>query len=383
MGLTSRVREHPGPGDIDGRRDAIDRIDRRIMDLLNERARYAKMIGQAKEARGLPVLTPWRERQVIDTLTALSHGPLPKGAVENIFAEIISACRAVQQPLPVAFLGPEATFTHQAAIKFFGRSGRYDPRPRIADVFDAVSRGQYQAGVVPMENSGEGGVRETMELLLDTDLTVCGEILTRVSHVLMALDNSIDAIERVYSHPQALAQCRFWLTANLGTARLIETASTTAAARETATRPKAAAIGSPLAAGRYGLEVLASDIQDDSHNMTRFLVIGRQECPPTGHDKTSVIFSLRHKPGTLHRALEALAGQGVNVTRIESRPIRGLPWEYSFFVDFEGHGREPAVMTALSELDDNVQWLKLLGSYPAANAPSFENDLQTAGGENG
>lgn len=355
--------------EIAAQRAAIDRLDRRIVDLLNQRARCAQRIGGAKAAQGLPVLAPEREDQVMTAMATRNRGPLSPSALEGIFSEIIAACREVQSPPRVAFLGPANTFSHQAAVQFFGPAGDFAPQGRIEDVFDQVARGGCQAGVVPVENSIQGGVNLTLDLFLDHEVKICGEILARVSHVLMAQNGAREAIQAVYSHPQALAQCRKWLAENLPRARLMETASTAAAVAEAAGRSGAAAIGSLSAARDHSLQVLARDIQDNATNLTRFWVIGRQDAPPTGADKTSVIFSLPHRPGALHRALGALAERGVNLTRIESRPIRERPWEYAFFVDFEGHARQEKIEAVLQELGRRAVFLQVLGSYPMAGRP--------------
>ncbi|MBU0516319.1 MAG: prephenate dehydratase [Proteobacteria bacterium] len=371
--------------EIAAQRAAIDRIDRRIVDLLNQRARCAQRIGGAKAAQGLPVPAPEREGQVLAAMATRNRGPLSPGALEGVFTEIIAACRAVQSPRRVAFLGPENTFSHQAAVQFFGPVGDFAPLGRIEDVFDQVARGECQAGVVPVENSIQGGVNLTLDLFLDHEVKICGEIFSPISHVLMAGDRARDAIEAVYSHPQALAQCRKWLAGNLPRARLVETTSTTAAVQEAARQPGRAAIGSLSAARGCGLEVLARDIQDNAPNLTRFWVIGRRDGPPTGADKTSVIFSLPHRPGALHRALGALAERGVNLTRIESRPIRERPWEYAFFVDFEGHAREEKIEAVLQKLGRRAVFLQVLGSYPMAGRPEPEgaDSAETTGASHG
>ncbi len=352
-------------------RQQIDQIDREILGLLNQRAMHALAIARCKENGGLPEFAPERENSILKNLVAMNRGPIPNAAVKPIFAEIISACRAVQRPLKVAFLGPEATFTHQAALRHFGSSCDFAPQASIIDVFDEVARGHSQVGVVPVENSSEGGVSVTLDQFMNADLQVCGEVFWPVRHVLMAASGSLEDVEKVYSQPQALNQCRDWLRRNLPQAVLVETSSTAAAARQAGVTPGTAAVGSELTAQHYELDILARDIQDNPHNMTRFFILGRQSCPPTGHDKTSVLYLAAHQPGSLYRSLSHFAQRGINMTRIESRPAKNRPWEYAFFLDFEGHQDDPKVREALAALQENVDFLKVLGSYPMGD-PSPE-----------
>jgi chorismate mutase/prephenate dehydratase len=350
--------------ELNALRQQIDQIDSQILSLLNQRAMHAMAIARCKENGGLPEFAPERENSILKNLMETNRGPIPNASVRPIFVEIISACRAVQRPLKVAFLGPEATFTHQAALRHFGSSCDFAPQASIIDVFDEVARGHSQVGVVPVENSSEGGVSVTLDQFMNADLSVCGEVFWPVRHVLMAADGNLEDVEKVYSHPQALNQCRDWLRRNLPQAVLVETSSTAAAARQAGVTPGAAAVGSELTAQHYELEILARDIQDNPHNMTRFFVLGRQACPPTGHDKTSVLYLAAHRPGSLYHSLSHFADRGINMTRIESRPAKNRPWEYAFFLDFEGHQDDPKVREALKALEGNVDFLKVLGSYP-------------------
>jgi len=353
------------PPDIESLREEIDDIDRRLVELIAQRASHALEIGRRKRAAGLPIFMPERESDLLHGLSLCNRGPLPDAQVRNIFREIISACREAQRPLSVAYLGPEYTFSHQAAQRHFGRSSQLKAAASIPEVFREVERGRCSVGLVPVENSGEGAVSAALDQLMASRLMVCGEVYAPVSHALMTREEELGNIESVFSHPQALAQCRQWLVRNLPRARLAETASTAAAARQAAETPGSAAVGALAAAEPYGLKVLAEDIHDYAHNTTRFLVVGPQDAPVSGQDKTSLVFITPHQPGSLHQALGELAGRGVNLTRIESRPTKDRPWEYAFFVDLMGHREEPEVAEALEALAGRVEQLKVLGSFPA------------------
>ena len=365
MPSQSLALDDKGRRDIDALRAEIDRIDRRLVELIAQRASHALEIGRRKRAAGLPVFAPEREKDLLAGLSRSNRGPLPDAHVRNIFREIISACREVQHPLSVAYLGPEFTFSHQAALRHFGHSCRMKALAGMEEIFREVERGSCSVGLVPVENSGEGAVNAALDQLLASRLKVCGEVYAPISHVLMSASEDLKAITTVYSHPQALAQCRVWLGRNLPQARVAEASSTAAAARQAAGAPGAAAVGARAAAERYGLKVLAEGIQDYAHNTTRFLVVGPQDAPPCGHDKTCLVFMTTHQPGSLHLALGELAGRGLNLTRIESRPTRDRPWEYAFFVDLLGHRSDPQVAEALEALRKQVEQLKVLGSFPA------------------
>ncbi len=353
-----------GPGEIEHHRLSIDRLDRQIARLINQRAEHALEIKQCKGAAGETFFLPHRESEVLGRLTEDNPGPLPAGSLAAIFGEIISACRALQGDLTVAYLGPEFSFSHQAARGRFGRSCGLSPQVSIPDVFNEVAGGRCQVGLVPVENSNQGSVGSTYDLFLKTRLRVCGEVFCNVSHALMANQPDLDRIEVVYSHRQALDQCQGWLRRNLPGVTFEEDWSTANAVRRAADRIGAAAIGWEPAAERYGLQVLARGIQDYSDNCTRFLMIAPGDCPPTGRDKTSLLFVVKHQPGSLHRALAALARQGLNLTFIGSRPIKDRPWEYVFSADVAGHRLADDLATALEEMSREVEWLKVLGSYP-------------------
>jgi len=270
----------------------------------------------------------------------------------------------VETGLTAAFLGPLATFSHMACIQHFGGSVRLLPENTIQDVFEAVEREKTDYGVVPVENSTEGPVSLTLDRLIPSEAKICAEIMTKISHDLLSLRGSASEVQRIYSHPQALSQCREWLGENFPDVRLEEVGSTAKAAQMAAGDPQAAAIASSLAAPLYGLKVIASQIEDQMNNSTRFLVLGRQEAKRTGRDKTSVLFIVSHAPGTLFRVLQVFYEKGINLTKIESRPNKGKPWEYIFFIDFEGHATDPHVAQALHDVKEHVLFVKLLGSYP-------------------
>jgi chorismate mutase/prephenate dehydratase len=270
----------------------------------------------------------------------------------------------IEAELTVAFLGPPATFSHMATIQHFGSSARMLPENTIQDVFEAVEREKTDYGVVPVENSTEGPVSLTLDGFIPSEAKICAEIMTKISHDLLSLSGKAEEVQKIYSHPQALSQCREWLRNNFPHVQLEEAASTAKAAQLAVEDPKAAAIASSLAAPLYGLKGVASQIEDHLNNSTRFLVLGRQEVERTGKDKSSVLFVVSHAPGTLFRVLQVFYEKGINLTKIESRPNKGKPWEYIFFIDFEGHAADPHVVQALHEVKGHVLFMKLLGSYP-------------------
>ena len=345
-------------------RDEIDTIDTDLIDLLCRRAACAEEIGKAKQSNGMPTLDLCREADVIKSAVARNNGPLPDLAMKRIFTEIISACRALQSPTRVSYLGPEATFSHMAAVEHFGKSCDFQARNTIVDVFRDVESGQAEFGVVPVENSTEGAVGLTLDQLAVSGVKVCGELLLPVSHALMSRETDIGNIETVFSHPQALAQCFGWITRNLPGTAMVEMPSTAASARRAANEPRTAAVGSVMQARYYGLNVLARDIQDRAENLTRFFILGAGKCRRTGMDKTSVLFTTPHQPGALRRALTPFEKSGINLSRIESRPSKERPWDYIFFVDFEGHVADAPVKAALDTLKKCVEKLRILGCYP-------------------
>jgi chorismate mutase/prephenate dehydratase len=356
-------------------RDRIDRLDYQIVELLTERAANADEIGRLKRLKGMPVYDASRETALMSGILAQNKGPLPDSTLRRIYVEIISACRELQGPTRISFLGPEATFTHRAGLEYFGGSCNFAPADSIKDVFKTVENGHADFGVVPVENSTEGSVGLTLDQLAVSELKICGEIFLRISHSLMSGERDLSRIKQVLSHPQALAQCGDWLSRRLPGIALVQMPSTAAAARRVAEERANAAVGSEMLAKLHGLNVLARDIQDLSVNLTRFLVLGSQDPPKTGRDRTSLLFATLHRPGALRMALAPLAEQGINISRIESRPSRETPWEYIFFLDLEGHLSDEDVECALEQLTERVSRLKILGSYPIGELMGKRSEL--------
>jgi chorismate mutase / prephenate dehydratase len=346
-------------------REQIDRLDEQVLKLLNQRASLAQDIGLVK---GDNAYRPEREAQVLQRVKALNAGPLSGEAVSRLFGEIMSACRALEQPISIAYLGPEGTYSEEAALRRFGSAADRVPCASIDDVFRTVEAGNVQYGLVPVENSTEGAIGRTLDLLLQTALKVCGEVVLPIHHSLLTLAPDLGSVEKVYSHPQSLGQCHEWLNQSLRHARRIHAASNAEGARMASQESGAAAIAGRKAAELFGLRVLAENIEDDPRNTTRFLVIGRDEVAPSGHDKTSLVLSAKNVPGAVHDLLTPFANYGVSMTKLESRPSRTGLWEYVFFVDIEGHQRDEQVARALAEMRDKAALLKVLGSYPAAAA---------------
>lgn len=347
-------------------RSQVDSLDLRILQLLNQRAKLVKQIGKIKSLRREQYYAPEREREILSRITRNNQGPLPKEAVKEIFSEILHTCRSLEKKLKIVYLGPEATFTHLAAIKNFGKSANYISTKSISDVFAEVEKERADYGVVPIENSTEGVVNHTLDMFIESDLKICAETLLEISHYLLSQTGDLKKIKRIYSHPQALAQCRNWLEDHLPNAELVETASTAEAAQKVKKESNAAAIASDLAAELYGLKIVASRIEDRSDNFTRFLVISKNFPAPSGTDKTSILFSIKDRVGALHDMLVPFKKNKINLTKIESRPTKKKAWEYIFFVDFSGHIVESKVKKALSELEEQCLYLKILGSYPRA-----------------
>lgn len=352
-------------------REKIDQIDDGIVRLLNERAAASVEIGRIKREAGWEICDPSREERIYRKLSKDNGGILPGSALKEIFREIISASRALQAPLSVSFLGPEASFSHQAALSSFGREIRVIPQATIRDVFTSTEKGDSMLGVVPVENSAEGSVKATMDGLIATPLSIRREIFLRIRHSLLAACSDLTAIRKVYSHPQALAQCSEWLRIHLPGIPLVEVESTAGAARRVRDEAAGAAIGSGFAAETYGLNILVEGIEDNPSNTTRFLVIGSKPEPGsmTGQDKTSILFGTAHAPGALQQALAPFASAAINLTRIESFPLRDRMWEYLFFVDFVGHTGDPKIRECLQELEKSTVTLKVLGSYPRGTEP--------------
>ncbi len=347
-------------------RQQINALDRELLNLLNRRQSLAQAIGQIKNRQGQRTLDFQREEEVLAQLMDLHPGPLSPEALRNIFREIISAARQIQAPLSVAFLGPEATFSHLAALKKFGRATRFGPLANIQEVFAEVEKGNYDYGVVPIENSTEGVVNLTLDLFVETSLSICGEIFLEISHDLVSKSGQRQDIEVIYSNPQAQAQCRNWLATHLPDIPTLEVTSTGMAAQKAALNPNSAAIASALAASLYDLRVVARRIEDQARNSTHFFVVGPDAPGPTGADKTSIIFAVENVPGALYKTLRPLAARGLNMTRIISRPVKTEAWRYFFFVDLDGHREDPKVGEALQEIESLSAHFKLLGSFPRA-----------------
>ena len=350
-------------------RDNLQDLDSEIIRLLNKRADVCLDIGRLKNDQGLEVYDPSQEARVYNRLRDINQGPLPSHHLRNIFREIISTSRALQAPVTVSFLGPEASFSHLAVLAHFGRGICIAPKNTIADVFDDVERHKAPWGVVPVENSTEGPVKLTLDRLITTPLNIRGEIFVRISHSLVSMGSKKKDIKRVYSHPQALAQCQEWLRRNLPKATLIDMDSTAAAALKVQDNPEDAAICSRLAAEHYGLHIVEEGIEDHPLNTTRFLVIGYGLGEPTGNDKTSILFGTPHTPGALFHALETFARDKINLTRIASYPIRDRLWEYLFFADLMGYSEEEIIRECLTNMEGKTAFIKVLGSYPLGEEP--------------
>jgi chorismate mutase/prephenate dehydratase len=349
-------------------RARIDALDEEIQRLINARAAQAQEVAKIKQAAGeaTDFYRPEREAQVLRKVLARNQGPLASEEMARLFREIMSACLALEQPLSVAFLGPAGTFTQAAALKHFGHSVQTLPLATINEVFREVESGTANYGVVPVENSTEGVINHTLDMFVQSSLTICGEVELRVHHHLLASDGGLLNIKRIYSHQQSLAQCREWLDAHLSGVERIAVSSNAEAARRASKEEGAAAIAGEVAAELYGLTVLEANIEDNPDNTTRFLVIGRQKCPPSGDDKTSLLVSASNKPGSLYRLLKPFADKGISLSRIESRPSRLANWEYVFFIDIAGHVQDAKVADCLTLLKEETTLFKVLGSYPRA-----------------
>ncbi|MFH0855230.1 MAG: prephenate dehydratase [Candidatus Omnitrophota bacterium] len=344
-------------------RSKIDNLDKEIIGLLNKRAAVTLDVAREKNKSGKSIYAPEREREVLNKITFLSRGPLTAKALEAIYREIMSSSLALEKNLKIAYMGPEASFSNLAALKRFGSQVSYVACAGISDVFADVERDVADYGVVPVENSIEGAVTHTLDMLVDSDLKICSQIILDVAHNLLA-NCPKDRIRRVYSNPQVLGQCRIWLQENLPHAEQIEVSSTTRAAQISAKEKNSACIASLLAGKVYKLKVVARDIEDSPHNITRFFVVGKAQAGKTGRDKTSILFSIKDKVGALQDMLMPFKKCGINLTKIESRPSKKRAWDYYFFVDLQGHQQEPRVQKALRELENKCKFLKVLGSYP-------------------
>ncbi len=351
-----------------GVRNDIDRIDGELLKLLNERARCAQRVGEIKAEFGDAgfIYRPEREAQVLRRLQEVNPGPLLNENITFFFREVMSACLSLEQPLGIAFLGPLGTFSESAATKHFGHAGRLLPQASIDDVFREVESGHAHYAVVPVENSTEGAVGRTMDLLLSTPLKICGEVVLRIHQNLLSRETDFAQITKVYSHAQSLAQCHEWLNRMLPHAQRISVGSNAQAAQKASEEPGTAAIAGEAAAARYDLPKLVENIEDEPNNTTRFLVLGRYDAGVSGRDKTSLIMSAPNRTGALHELLLPLSTAGVSMSRLESRPARNALWEYVFYVDIEGHREDAAVKAAIEQLAARAAYLKILGSYPVA-----------------
>ncbi len=347
-------------------RQRIDALDEQIQELVSRRAEAAREVARIKlkEDPAPHFYRPEREAQVLARVMERNRGPLSDETMARLFREIMSACLALEQPLNIAFLGPEGTFTQAAALKHFGHAVGTTSLASIPEVFREVEAGNCHYGVVPVENSTEGVISHTLDRFMNSPLRICGEVTLRINHNLLGAMESLDQIERVYSHQQSLAQCRGWLDRELPRAERIAVGSNAEAARRAREEARAAAIASETAGEIYGLRVLAERIEDEPCNTTRFLVIGREDVPPSGNDKTSLLLATRNEAGGLHRLLTPFAEHGISMSRIESRPSRQGVWDYVFFVDVEGHRDDPELAAALGELERESRVCKVLGSYP-------------------
>lgn len=347
-------------------RKKIDTVDAKLIALLNERADLVHEVGEIKRQNGGSIFAPDREELLLRSLAEKNQkigGKLPTQAIRAIYREIMSASYALEKGLAIAYFGPAGTYTHEAARLKFGASVEYDPQTSISEVFRAVTRGKADFGVVPIENSTEGAVTHTLDEFMDSDLKICAQLLLRIEHNLLSKGPK-EEIRRIYSHPQSLGQCRQWLRSHFPHAEIVEAASNSRAAQLAASEPGAAAIAGRIAAELYELNILESSIQDAANNTTRFLVIGPNSCPPTGNDRTSLMFTVQDKSGALFSALEPLNRLGISMSKIESRPSKRKAWEYTFFVDLEGHASDPKLAEALGELENRCTRVKILGSYP-------------------
>ena len=352
-------------------RSAIDKIDKEILLKLNERAHYAKKVGEVKQKLAgnekVAFYRPEREAIILRDIIDKNKGALPNEAVAQVFRQIISACRAQESPMRIAFLGPEGTFTQEAALKHFGSSVSSEPMETIDDVFSMVSSRNCDYGVVPIENSTEGVVGNTLDRLLETKIRVCGEIKIKVTHCFLT-NNSETPVEKIYAHQQGLAQCRNWLNLNYPGVPRLATSSNAEAARLASESLGSAAVASKVAGEIYGLKKAVEGIEDESNNETRFVILGLESIPLSGSDKTSIIVSTKNEPGALFRILEPFHLHNISLSSIETRPARDGKWSYVFFIDFEGHFDELVVQAVLEEVRDRSLAITVLGSYPSALA---------------
>ncbi len=353
-------------------RNQIDAVDQEIIRLLSERAKIALAVGAVKHEYGSPVFRPEREKQVLEKLALRNPGPLKTKGLQAIWQEVMSACRDIEGSISVAYLGPAGTFSEEATLQFFGKSIQLVPCSSLDEVFQQVENEAVQYGVLPIENSSEGVISRTLDLLLESNVIISGEIAIPIKHSLLSLSGTLEGVTEVSAHAQALAQCQQWLTVNVPLLQRQAVSSNAEAAKQAALHPHQAAIASASAANQYGLKIVQQGIQDDAHNRTRFIVVGKQACLPSGHDQTSLILSVANQPGAVYQMLAPLAKHGVSMTRFESRPARKGTWEYHFYVDIDGHQKDEKVVDALQELQQTTAFFKCLGSYPKSS-PTHKN----------
>jgi chorismate mutase/prephenate dehydratase len=353
--------------DLKKLRTKIDELDVKILELLNMRAEVVLEVGKAKQNKQLKVHSQERECAILQKLKESNPGPFPTETLKLIYEEILSASVALQQPLKIAYLGPSATFTHLASRRKFGSSSEYISESTIKEVFEAVFRGKVNYGVVPVENSTEGVVNYTLDMFMDSDLMIASEIMLEISHNLLSKTGNRKDVKKIYSHPQAKAQCRSWLERTFPGVPIIDELSTASAARRVSKNPAAAAVASELAASVYNLRIIEKGIEDNKRNVTRFLIIARESPGRTGKDKTSIMFSIKDKPGALFSILTPFAKHKINLTKIESRPSKRKAWEYIFFVDVGGHTEDKGVSKAIREIQKECLFFKVLGSYPSSD----------------
>ncbi|MFH0975200.1 MAG: prephenate dehydratase [Spirochaetota bacterium] len=345
-------------------RQKIDNIDKNLIEFINERTKIALEIGKIKSEQNIPFYKPERERLIMEKLQLLNKGPFPTNALKLIFLEMMSACRGLEKNIVVAYLGPEASHSHSASISHFGSSVQSIPLTSITDVFYEVEKGKADYGLVPVENSYEGLVTHTLDMFMESPLKICSETLYKVTHCLLSLQDDIGKIKKIYSHPQIFAQCRLWIENHLPHAEKIEASSSSKAAELVEWDKYSAAIATEHAAYRYNLKILENGIEDIPKNYTRFLVIGKTDCDRTGTDKTSIMIGISDKPGALVGILQPFAKRNINLTKIESRPTKKMPWDYVFFIDCEGHITDQNIIDALNEIKPYSLQTKILGSYP-------------------
>jgi len=346
-------------------RKKIDELDHQLVKLLNERARVVVEIGELKSRTDKPVYAPDREKDVFARIAEANEGPLPYKCLVAIWRELMSGSFVLERPLRIGYLGPGGSFSHTASMLKFGQSAEYEPLANITSIFDEVSKGHCDLGLAPIENTMGGGVIETLDALIDSDVKVCAEVLMAIHHSLLG-NCLLEEIEKIYSKPEVFAQCRNWLSATFKDAQTVSVASTARAAQIAADEPRAAAIGSNVAAELYGLRIICENIEDIANNVTRFLVISREDAKPTGEDKTAILFSTAHKAGALADVLDVFKRYDINLTNIESRPSKKRQWEYYFFVDFLGHRTDKNIQDGMEKAGKHCLQLSILGSFPRA-----------------